>query len=192
MADLRRLRDRINQVDDGELTDSSRELPYSVVFPKKSSCKFIYTTKTYSSGQLFAPPVDWSFGVISRSGLPSDSDIASIAELVRDRQVYFLGDCDPFDLLVFISLRQYWPMHFLGTSDNVISAMGVEVRESLTISLSPGEQLAMPLVREYWPEFEHAIGPNCSKLLATNRKLEIEAIVSFRTQPVERLIELLG
>lgn len=95
MKDFRHLRSRISQVDDGELTDLARGYAYSIVFPKPSSRNFIYTTKSHSSGHLFASAIDWSFGVIGRYGLPLELDLDSIADLIRDRQVYFLGDCDP-------------------------------------------------------------------------------------------------
>jgi hypothetical protein len=130
--------------------------------------------------------------MIGRYGLPTDEDIEGIASIVRDYSVFFLGDCDPFDLLVFAWLRERLSIRFLGTSDRVISATGVNVTERNTISLPEEEQLAMSLVCEVWPDFAQSLGPGCARILDDNRKLELEALVSFRTLPPSNLLDLLN
>jgi hypothetical protein len=117
-------------------------------------------------------------------------DIPGIASIVRDYTIYFLGDCDPFDLLVFAWLRQHLSIRFLGTSDAVVSALGVDVNERITIPFPDEEQRAMSHVREVWPEFAQFVGPNCAALLNCNRKLELEALVSFHTNRVSNLLKL--
>jgi hypothetical protein len=190
VTDSQQLRRRIAQVDGGELTHHSSAYPYSVVFPPTGSQRVVYTTKN-AGFQLLAPEdVEIRVGVIGRYGLPREEDCPSIARLVGDCAVYFLGDCDPFDLLVFAWLRQHLSIRFLGTSDAVVSALGVDVNERITIPFPYEEQLAMSLVREVWPDFAESIGPNCARLLDGERKLEMEALVSFHTSPVSNLLEL--
>ncbi len=104
--------------------------------------------------------------------------------------MYFLGDCDPFDLLVFAWLRQHLTIRFLGTSDAVVSALGVDVTERITIPFPVEEQRAMSLVGEIWPDFAKSVGPQCARLLDGGRKLELEALVSFHTSPVCNLLSL--
>jgi hypothetical protein len=190
VTDSQQLRQRIAQVDGGELTDTSSAYPYSVVFPPVGSQTVIYTTKN-AGFQLFASEdVESRVGVIGRYGLPRDEDLPSIGRIVRDCEVYFFGDCDPFDLLVFAWLRQHLSIRFLGTSDAVVSALGVDVNEWITIPFPDEEQRAMSLVREVWPDFAESIGPNCARLLDGERKLEIEALVSYHSKPVSNLLKL--
>jgi hypothetical protein len=190
VTDSQQLRQRIARVDGGELTDTPPACPYSVVFLPAESQTVIYTTKN-AGFQLVAPEdAESRVGVICRYGLPREEDCPSIARLVGDCAVYFLGDCDPFDLLVFAWLRQHLSIRFLGTSDAVVSALGVDVNERITIPFPYEEQRAMSLLREVWPDFAESIGPNCARLLNAGRKLEIEALVSFHTRPVSNLLKL--
>jgi hypothetical protein len=169
MMDFQQLRQRIAELDGGELTGAPSASLYRVIFPKATSRTFIYTTKFHAVGQLLGADVsEVSIGVIGRYGLPRDEDLSGISRILSDYAVYFLGDCDPFDLLVFVWLRQHVPIRFLGVSDAVVSALGVEVNERITIPLPEEEQLAMHLVREVWPDFAESIGPRCAQLLEGN------------------------
>jgi hypothetical protein len=190
VTDSQQLRQRIAGVDGGELTDASSAHPYSVVFPPVGSQTVIYTTK-HAGFQLLAPEdVEIRVGVIGRYGVPRDEEFSSIARIVGDYAVYFLGDCDPFDLLVFSWLRKHLSIRFLGTSDAVVSALGVDVNDRITIPFPHEESRAMSLVREVWPDFAESIGPNCARLLDGGRKLEMEALVSYHTRPISNLLKL--
>ena len=192
MTSAEQLRDRIGQVDSGELTDIPPAWGYAVVFPSARSRAFIYTTKAHAASQLLASADhEIPVGLIGRYGLPRDEDVSGIARIIRGYPVYFLNDCDPFDLLVFAWLREQLPIRFLGTSDAVVSALGVEVTEWITIALPDEEQRAMSLVREVWPDFAKCVGVDCARLLDSNRKLELEALVSFHTKPAGDLLDLL-
>jgi hypothetical protein len=94
-----------------------------------------------------------------------------------------LGDCDPFDLLVFAWLRQHLSVHYLGVSDIVLSAVGLQVEDSMTITLPEDELNAMSLVEEFLPNYARLIGPSCAELLARKRKIELEALVSYGKRP---------
>jgi hypothetical protein len=96
-----------------------------------------------------------------------------------------------FDLLVFAWLREHLQIRFLGTSDALVSALGVDVNERITISLPHDEQRAMSLVQEVWPDFAISVGPDCVRLLDGDRKLELEALVSFHTNPLSCVLNLL-
>jgi hypothetical protein len=186
------LRERLSEIDGGELTSLSRGCAYSVVFPSAPADTFVYTTKTHAAIHLLLlPDNELPIGLVGRYGLPRDEDIARLADIVRGSAVCFLGDCDPFDLLVFASLQSHLPIRFLGTSDAVVSALGVDVNERITIPLSLEERYALPILNEVWPEYKEAVGANCSKLLDADRKLELEALVSYQTRPAIGLLDLL-
>lgn len=183
MAKPQPLRDRITQIDGGEIVVRESCIPYTISFPKSQIDPVVYTTKFYAASALLAvPDAGLPFGIIGRYGLPSDEDISKIAAVIGQSPVCFLGDCDPFDLLVFAWLRQHLPIRYLGTSDAVLAATGVEIVDSMTIELPDEEKLAMSILRDVWPNFEEATGPHCARLLAENRKLEIEAVLSYRTR----------
>jgi hypothetical protein len=191
VTDFKQLRQRIAELDGGELTDMPSAYPFSVVFPPTRSHAVIYTTKWDATSKLLASDdYELPVGMIARYGLPRDEDFPGIASIVRDSAVYFLGDCDPFDLLVFTWLRQHLSIRFLGTSDRLVSALGVDVSEWITIPLPDDEKRAMSLVREVWPDFAEFTGPNCARLLECDRKLELEALVSFHKNPVGNLLNL--
>jgi hypothetical protein len=192
VTETQQLRKRIAQVDGGELTDTPSVYGYSVSFPAPQSRAVIYTTKWDAANRLFmSEDRESSVAIIGRYGLPRDEDVPGMARIVGDCPVFFLGDCDPFDLLVFVWLRQHLSMRFLGTSDSVVSALGVDVDERITIPFPEEERRAMLLVREVWPDFAESVGPNCAGLLDCDRKLEVEALVSFRTNPLGNLLNLL-
>lgn len=192
MTNSRQLRQCIAQVDGGELTDMPSGAPYCIVFPPDPACAVVYATKGHAANQLLASEDhELPIGLICRYGLPREEDIEPIITAARDHPIFFLGDCDPFDLLVFTWLREHLTIRFLGISDRVVSALGVDVTERITIPFSDEEQRAMLLVREVWPDFAASVGPNCARLLSGNRKLELEALVSFRETPHSNLLKLL-
>jgi hypothetical protein len=190
-ADSDQLRQRISQVDGGELI-YGRDYPYTILFPLEHPPVVIYTTKREATWQLLMlENGNLPVGMIAHYGLGRDEDMPRVAALAQGCRVYFLGDCDPFDLLVFAWLRMHMPVRYLGTSDAVLSAVGVDVNDRrITSSFSDEEQRAMPLVREVWPEFAEAVGPGCAGLLERNCRLELEALMSFRTNPASHLLEL--
>ena len=187
------LRRRISEIDDGgEFTDLPRAQAFSVIGPPPRSHDIIYTTKVRVTSQLFqAIGNDCSVGMLGRYGLPDDHDIPWIVDFVRGKAVYFLGDCDPFDLLVFAWLRRSIPIEFLGISDAIITTLGVRVDNATTIPLAAEEERALVLLREVLPEFPTLIGPTCAELLSANRKLELEVIVSRATKPLAGVLGLL-
>jgi hypothetical protein len=193
MIEINDLRDRIGHVDGGELTSSNRACPYSIIFPSPGSRAVVYTTKIHVARCILAWPGDddVSIGIIGRYGLTGAEDLSAISAIVGDRPLHFLGDCDPFDLLVFAWIRRLRPILFLGTADRIVSALGVEMTDRNTIPLADDEQRAMSLVREMVPDYEELVGPRCSELLGGNRKIEMEALFSFRTLPNSGLLGLL-
>lgn len=192
MADTHELYDLIGRVDGGELTASTHGYPYSIIFPPAQAPTVVYTTKAHVARELLAWPGDEvSVGIIGRYGLTGIEDIPAIRGIIGDRPLFFLGDCDPFDLLVFAWVRQLLPIRFLGTSDAVVSALGVRVTESITIALTDDEQRALSLVGEVFPDYATFVGPGCSELLGRNRKIELEALLSYRTLPNSGVLDLL-
>ncbi|MBL8828481.1 MAG: hypothetical protein JNM18_15975 [Planctomycetaceae bacterium] len=183
---------RLAQIDDGELTSVPHAEPFAVVFPTQEHSPVVYTTKVHAAERLLLPPSGQaSVGMIARYGFPDPGQIAALSTIVGERNLFFLGDCDPFDLLVYAWLQQHREICYWGISDDVLSAVGLPLNESMLIDLAAAEQNAMTLVADVLPSFAEIVGPNCAKLLASNKKIELEALASFRTRPQSDLLEML-
>jgi hypothetical protein len=193
MTDSEHLQQRIAEVDGGELI-YGRDYPYTILFPPGKPPIVVYTTKREATWKLLMlENGNLPVGIIAHYGLGRDEDMPRVAATAEGCRVCFLGDCDPFDLLVFAWLRMHMPIRYVGTSDSVLSAVGVDVNDrSIAIPLSEEELRAMSLVREVWPGYSEAVERACAGLLERNYKLEVEALLSCRTKPASDLLELIN
>jgi hypothetical protein len=173
--------------EDEEFANPPRCDAYSVILPERTSPYVVYTTKPGALRQLLALcPNDSTAGVIGRYGLPGDGDEAWLESLANGRQCLFIGDADPPDLLVFAWLRARMAISFRGLNDWLLGRCGVTVADRITIPHSRAETAAMPLLREQVPDHSELIGPGCSAVLDSGRKVELESLFSFATvDPVE-------
>ena len=165
---------------DGEFIRSPHDAPFSVNDPTPDAHCILYTTKPTTSQLL----VERYFpnnkpGVVGRYGLPHAKDVTWLRDYVGDRQLYFLGDCDPVDILVFTWLRSYMEVAHFGVNDVLVSKLQVPLTDNLTIELSGRESHAVALLEKVCPEYPAVVGSECAALIACKRKLEVEALVSF-------------
>jgi hypothetical protein len=192
LADIESLRKQVAAFDDGEITTQDRTYPFNVVPPLANSKSVLYTTKFHSLRRFSesletGPPC----GVLARYGMPEIEHISWISAFVNDRTLLFLGDCDPFDLIVFSALASVFEIEYLGVSDRLLKLMDVDIDHHLTIPLESGEAAALELILEKSDRMQTLVGPNCYAMLKEGRKMEIEAVVSFARQPLCRLFELI-
>jgi hypothetical protein len=94
----------------------------------------------------------------------------------------FLGDADPADLLIYVWLRERLAIEYRGLSDVLFEKCGVPFENHLTIEMKPSERAAMPLIVQHLGDLPSTLGPWCAGLLATGRKIELEALFSFTTR----------
>lgn len=164
----------------GEFVRYPREAPYKLIAPTTEPSRIVYVTKcsVLSTGLLSDLPTDVM--LLSRYGLPADSDIALIGRLSDQAAVRFLGDLDPVDLLIFAWLRsQFVPdmVHFLGIRDDLLSCLSPQDRGNCTIDLDASEIEAIPLLEEALPDLYELVGPDSYRLLMAHRKIELEGLV---------------
>ena len=134
-------------------------------------------------------------GVMALSGLPSDIHAAWISHEVADYEVFFLGDLDPVDLLIFACLRAKLhpkPIVYLGISDVYLRALKVSLPEPFVQRCAPSEQESMSLLSTVFPDYREVVGESCSRLLEQARKIELEAVVSALGSPAALLLPALG
>ncbi|MHB8860934.1 MAG: hypothetical protein ACYC6N_00915 [Pirellulaceae bacterium] len=165
---------------DGDFAIPPTGHPYSVVAPPRTSSHILYTTKPESVlAALSHIPMDFQCGVIGRCGLPAESDLRWLRSCVSSHACMFVGDADPCDLLVFAWLRSQLGVSHRGLSDSLLERCGVVLDNRFTIALCNTELAAMPLVVEYLPDYAALLGPVCTELLRSGRKVELEALISF-------------
>jgi hypothetical protein len=168
--------------DDGDFFVTTSAHPFAVIPPKPDTDTVVYCTKQHCIlgliHKLGGPP---RFAAVLRGGLPSDDDANWLVSQVGSRRLLFLGDADPSDLLAFYWLRERLPIQYAGLSDQLLLQCGVELRDNLTIQLAESEVAALPLVHQCLGDVPSQLGQWCSDLLASGRKIELEALFSFAT-----------
>ena len=102
--------------------------------------------------------------------------------MVGRRRLFFVGDADPADLMIFrwlqILLGQRKILH-LGVNDGLLRSSTIKIQKSFTIRLSRSEREALAMLDEVFPDYRNVVGPNCAGILKQNRKIEAEVLFSF-------------
>lgn len=167
---------------DGDFAISPQDHPFSVVPPASTSPCILYTTKPRSVLVPFShTSLGFPCGFIGRYGLPDDRDLDWLRFTAQGRALIYLGDADPPDLLVFAWLRAHLRVLYRGLNDSLLAECGVALRDQISISQSGSEMAAMPLVRECLPDLGDLLGGECTAILNSGRKIEVEAMISFAT-----------
>jgi hypothetical protein len=167
---------------DGDFVQYGRDYAYRFIPPARRGAPIFYTTKTNAFAAGTAK--EWSdqtFGFIGRSGLPNESDVVAIRRLVGGHTLFFLGDMDPQDLLIFAWFRaRIRPkrVRFLGICDRYLDQLKVVLPETFHIRCSRPERRSMTLLNSVFPDLEKVVGRTCHAVLTSGRKTELEAVVS--------------
>src|SRR5258708_28282716 len=135
---------------DGEFVRCGRDYAYQFIPPARRGAPIIYTTKAIAFAAGTAKGwSDKTFGFIGRYGLPNQADASAIRRLVGGHKLFFLGDLDPQDLLIFAWLRaRLRPkrIQFLGICDRYLYRLKVVLPETFHIRLSRSERRSMMLL----------------------------------------------
>ncbi len=115
-----------------------------------------------------------------RFGLPDEADLPWICQLAGTRELLFLGDMDPVDLLVFAWLRaKLHPREIkhLGINDSFLMELGVRAAEARLIPCAVSERESLAFLQEVVPQIRETVGDDCNRILDRGEKIEIEAII---------------
>lgn len=191
MLDLTALQERVVAIDE-EFSGGNRGYAYHIIPPLDSSKCVLYMTKfsiywRVSDEARYVP----DFGIIGRYGLPRCDEIWWIHGFVGGRKFFFLGDCDPLDLLIFSVLRERFNLTYYGISEKLCKLMEFQLKPILTIPLSASEQELMKILREREVDIHQLVGTELATMLEDGRKLEIEAICNFSPVPKINLLDSL-
>jgi hypothetical protein len=174
--------------DDGEFVSDIRAHPYSVIGPASDEGRIIFATKPHIvSAAMYDGQILDEFGMIGRGGLPSQTDLHWISRVIGPREVLFLGDMDPVDLVVFAWLRAgLHPTHvtFVGVNDAFVKAVKISSIKTLWFPCDPSEQQSLPLLKRVLPDLSETVGKNCARMLERGQKLELDGFGSDKKKRV--------
>jgi hypothetical protein len=176
---------------DGEFRRPLRDAAYSVIWPLASTSMVLVTTRVgIAAAAIEASDDSSSFGMIGRYGLPMASDIAWFREMAVPRQLLFLGDLDPPDLMIFAWLRESLfptPIRYLGIGDELLRSLSLTVTSNFLIPCTQSERDVTARLDNMFPDWREITGPRCAALLTNGNKIEIEAVACAGEGPAALL-----
>lgn len=165
-----------------EFALNEKSFPYSVIGPISVDAPIVFTTKPACVlSSICVHPECGSVALIGRSGLPSRNDLSWLRSFVGKHRLFFLGDMDPVDLMVFTWLRENLKptsIEHFGVNDSFIEKLNVQLPDSFIMSCAPSEISSLSCLAAVFPDFGSVVGDRCAALLNEGRKSELEAIVS--------------
>lgn len=166
---------------DGEFVVGAEAGLYSVIPPPGEWARIIFSTKPSPIAMAIEQSSRRSeLGLIARQGLPGEADLDWFLGMIGGCELWFLGDMDPPDLMIFAWLRHRLPekkvLH-LGVSDAYLGAFQSSLPKWSVVPCATSEIEAMGTLATVFPEFRKAIGPKCASLLDQGSKIELEAAV---------------
>lgn len=177
--------------DDGEFMYPTRDVAYAVIGPATSATKMIVTTKPAAiSAAIRAYAVPERFGMIGRYGLPNPGDVRWFGERAGPRDVLFLGDMDPADLMIFAWLRACLhpkPIAYVGVGDAFLQMLHISFAAVLPMPCAPSELEAIRILEQVFPDLCQTVGAESARTLKEGNKIEIEAVVSAKETPAALL-----
>ncbi|HVC95489.1 MAG TPA: hypothetical protein VND64_17470 [Pirellulales bacterium] len=126
--------------EDGNFAPPTPSEPFWVVRTTSNSARMIYTTKSTWIRAAFENSefVDRA-GLVFRCGLPVAADVPWLLDVVGRRELFFLGDLDPPDLMIFAWLRNRLapaPIVHLGVNDWLLARIDAELPEHFQLRLA--------------------------------------------------------
>src|ERR1043165_8319158 len=167
--------------EDGDFIRPERTYAFEIIGPNRNATRIIYCTKQSITHRLLNEcncPLEC--GVVSRGGLPDAADIDWLRNLIGQRELVFLGDMDPADIMIFGWLRamlQPVSVTHLGINNQLNLRLGYPTPERHRIKLCRTENNAVSRLEEFVPDVEDVLGVECLNMLHSGYKIELEAIV---------------
>jgi len=161
----------------------AQERSVSVVIKVPTPRTAVFLTKCpfQPAAQTLVRPLGRS-AIMWRWGVPLPEHMHVVASVVRGlglRQVGFLGDLDPLDLLAFVATRTYLKSHRISAKYlGVDSSMLKNVAPHWRIKMSSNDHRRWTLLLRSVPECAAWIGPEAVELLHSGYKLELEGAVN--------------
>lgn len=167
---------------DGDFVYEGEPAPYTVIAPAKARGRIVFATKPdYVAEAIYQSSEFASIGLIGRYGLPCRFDLAWIRDVAAKHKLFFLGDMDPPDLMIFCWLRaRLHPQRIehLGVNDVYLRQLQVQLPDSFIMRCSRSERSSLLVLRKAFPDLNKTLGVNCARMLEQGRKIELDAVKS--------------
>lgn len=180
--------------DDGEFALGTRALPFSVIRPAGAAAPVLLTTKPSVVMPIIDREARHGFGMIGRYGLPDEADLRWILKVIGRHPLFFLGDMDPVDLMVFAWLRAVLrprPVTYLGVNDDFFKALELPSTGSFSIPCGPSERESLAFLKRVFPDLTEKVGHKCAEMLDRGEKIELEVIAGNRQKAATAMRSLL-
>ena len=181
---------------DGDFVITHNKASYTVSSSKLRRQPLIYCTKPVFVASAFRRESKASsISLLGHCGLPPANDLPWIKSFVKGRRVYFVGDMDPPDLLIFKWLQNRLlpkEIKYLGVSDEMlIAADMVNDIKSLFIPMSQVESESYRALLSTDATLMSLVGTRCAQCLSKGYKIELDAILSHSKRSAHRLFTLI-
>ncbi|MBI5478013.1 MAG: hypothetical protein HY906_04110 [Deltaproteobacteria bacterium] len=163
--------------------------------------RLLYFTKDFLLKQwLQQGPLPAGLGAVVRYGMATPNYCAWVKREAKALRlpVLFVGDCDPYDLTVFLSLQRgsdelvktpatTVPVQYLGIDDRWLAMCAAAFSppeggnpdfKLVMVEMTPLERRHLEVLLKVAPELERLVGPRCRQILLAGRKLELEGACS--------------
>jgi hypothetical protein len=194
-----------------------RSLSLSTRVPNPTS--LLYFTKggpAHMIGTEWAAALPKRTAILIRSGVATTTYATIVRrEALRARcRVRFMGDLDPEDLAIYLSLeyggyrmrpspRSAVPIVYAGINDAWIDAAEAALSSSrrrrswpfpecVAIEMNGDEQRFLRTLEEVVPPLERWVGPRCARLLHAGMKIELEGVLNPNIYPASYLPAIAG
>jgi hypothetical protein len=168
--------------EEGDFFRVERNAPYFIYGPNRDCGIVFYCTKQHiASDAMDDKLASFDAMLVSRSGLPREEDVKWLQDLFSDRQVVFVGDLDPVDVMIFAWLRLRLASTRIahhGINDQLIGILNLSIPKNYQIELKAIERAAAAELTDIVPDLEKLLGRECLQILTDGNKLELEAIKS--------------
>lgn len=161
---------------DGDFLFTPQEIEVFSEGEVRSAASILYLTKPYCLSRLNLPEnIQQPVAFIALPGLPGRD---RLEEFENRSQLYFVGDADPVDLLIFAWLRTFMSIEYLGVSDKLLNQHGNLGTARIKIALSESELSTIPHLEEWCPDYRALLGEHCASILDGGFKIELEGAIT--------------
>lgn len=166
-------------VDDGEFCPQDRFNGMTVDGNLEAASTIVYVSKPPCVSRL-RPPSNAAnpLVTVANYGIPTKRDLSMLSDV--NAKMYFIGDADPPDLLLFAYLRNLLPISWFGVSDGFLNTYETRHLAWITCRQSDTELASHGMVEQFCSDYKELIGEYCATIFAAGHKIEIEGATVAR------------
>jgi hypothetical protein len=168
---------------DAELGLGSDEISDAEVKWRQTGLAGIYSSKPNSiTSRLTSDCTDLGGLVIGAYGIPTGNRRQWLQDAAMSNTIWFLGDLDGADIMAYSSLADGaapGAFRYLGIGDSLLAKFDVQLPslQQYLIAATSTEVAAIDALNDMGMAVETIVGPICSSVLQSGKKVEIEGLL---------------